>query len=145
VKSLIRLAVMEELDEIKNLIQSNMKDIGYFINKGIISEAIKSNRMLICVDDKIVGICIFNIRKKDSKFVIYDIITNKESRGKGYGKEMIDYIKNTYSNDIYLKCPTDSDSNIFYKKCNFELIKVEPGKHRQLNVWIFYNNGQVRL
>jgi len=101
--------------------------------------------MLICVDDKIVGICIFNIRKKDSKFVIYDIITNKESRGKGYGKEMIDYIKNTYSNDIYLKCPTDSDSNIFYKKCNFELIKVEPGKHRQLNVWIFYNNGQVRL
>jgi len=145
VKSLIRLAVMEELDEIKNLIQSNMKDIGYFINKGIISEAIKSNRMLVCVDNKIVGICIFNIRKKDNKFVIYDIITNKESRGKGYGKEMIDYIKNTYSNDIYLKCPTDSDSNIFYKKCNFELIKVEPGKHRQLNVWIFYNNGQVRL
>jgi len=136
---------MEELDEIKTLIQSNMKDIGYFINKGIISEAIKSNRMLVCVDNKIVGICIFNIRKKDNKFVIYDIITNKESRGKGYGKEMIDYIKNTYSNDIYLKCPTDSDSNIFYKKCNFELIKVEPGKHRQLNVWIFYNNRQVRL
>lgn len=142
---MIKFATIEDLDNVIKLIQDNMKDIGYFISNVIISEAINSKRLLICIDNKIVGICIFNIRKKDNKFVIYDIIIDKSYRGKGYGKELINYIKNNFKNDIYLKCPKDSNSNMFYEKCNFKLLKIEKGKHRELNIWIYYQLNQIRL
>ena len=142
---MIRLATIEDLNEVIEVVRRNMKDIGYFINQGIIIESIKSKRLLICIDNKIVGICIFNIRKKDSKFIIYDIITDKPYRGKGYGKELINYIKSNFKNDIQLKCPVDSISNIFYEKCNFKLFGTEKGKHRELNVWTYEQGNQIRL
>ena len=68
-------------------------------------------------------------RKKsiyDGKYVteIVDLYVKPEYRSKGYGKELIDFIKNKFNRRIELSCFYNAPANEFYKKIGLKTLEV---------------------
>jgi len=123
----------EMLNEIKNLCSKNSKELGW-VHSGTIKNAIEKNEIIIEKhNDKIIGVLIYHLRK-NNEITLYYIVVDKEYRNQGYGRKMINkLIGKGYK--ITLKCPEDLEANNFYKSVGFNLIRVEKGRKRRLNVW----------
>ena len=115
----IRYAKSKDIDAIKAIADSNPKSIG-FVLRPALEEAVENKKLIVAVDENgtVLGFCNYNIRKKDDVLVIY-------------AERMIEKLPKP----IMLKCPVDNESNKFYKRVGFELIRVDEGKKRKLNVW----------
>ncbi len=107
----------EKIDYIYKLFGKYDDELG-FVPKPLIQEEAIKGRVLYIEEDKIASACIFSLRK-DKIIVIYDIVTDKEYRGKGHAKEIIKFLSRNHL--VELKCPIDNQSNEFYKKIGFKL------------------------
>jgi ribosomal protein S18 acetylase RimI-like enzyme len=124
---MIRLARMSEIDAIKQVAQKHSREIGFILRPALV-EAVKRGELLI--DTASGGFCHYH-RRRDGVSVIYEICVPEAARGAGTARAMIDMLLRP----VELKCPVDNASNGFYEHIGFTLIRTDPGKKRQLNVW----------
>jgi len=127
------------LGQIKKIADLCKGDIG-FITKQTLLNAIDERRIIVSTDNgNIVGFVHFYHRKKDKQTTIYEIAVLPQKQKRDFGKkmitELIEYSRHLNRETILLKCPVRNNSNGFYKKMGFKLIKTVCGKKRQLNVW----------
>lgn len=123
----------EEIDIVYKLFNKYSKEV-WFVMKPTIRERLNKKELTIYrKDDKIIWACSFH-KKRDWFTVIYEIVVDKDYRGNGYGKDMIEFLIYKRHN-IILKCPIDNESNKFYDKIWWKLYWVEKWKKRQLNLW----------
>lgn len=75
--------------------------------------------------------------RKDGQLTIYEIWVSEETRGKGVAYNLLQELKSIPNTTaIFAKCPTDLESNNWYKRNGFELIGTEELKSgRKLNLW----------
>lgn len=128
----IRYAKSKDIDAIKAIADSNSKSIGLVLRPAL-EEAAENKKLIVAVDENgtVLGFCNYNIRKKDDVLVIYEICVDTMYRKNGIAECMIKKLPKP----IVAKCPVDNESNKFYKRVGFELIRVDEGKKRKLNVW----------
>lgn len=126
----VRHADMQDIDAIKSIADKYSNEIG-FVMRPALEEHCKKGFLLVAESgDAVIGFCNYN-RRKDGVSVIYEICTDYRYRGNGVARKMIDALPRP----IHLKCPIDNESNNFYAALGFELVDVEDGKKRKLNVW----------
>lgn len=119
-----------DLDMIKNVADQFTKELG-FVHRETVKKQIEKQQMFCAKSNgKVVGFCSFNNRK-DGITIIYEIAVLVKYRGNSIAKKMIKEL----NYPIRLKCPVGNDSNNFYAALGFELIEVEEGRKRKLNVW----------
>lgn len=127
---LICEANLEDIDGIKKIADKNANEIG-FVLRPALEEHCKKGSLLVAKDkDKIIGFCNYN-KRNDGVNIIYEICNDFKYRGNGIAKAMIEKIERP----IQLKCPIDNESNNFYKHYGFNLVEIEDGKKRKLNIW----------
>lgn len=125
---MVRLATLSDIDAIKKVAQKHTKELG-FILRPALEEAVRREELLF--EPESGSFCHYHVRR-DSICTVYEICVPPEQRGRGIAKQMI----NMLPRPVRLKCPVDNESNGFYQKYGFEKIAVEPGKKRELNVWM---------
>lgn len=128
----IRYAKHKDVDAIKAIADANSKAIG-FVLRAVIEKAVDEKKLIVAVDENgtVMAFCNYNVRKKDGVLVIYEICVDATYRSNGIAKRMIKKLPKP----IVAKCPIDNESNKFYKKLGFKLMKVDEGRKRKLNVW----------
>lgn len=123
-------ATLEDIDGIKKIADKNANEIG-FVLRPALEEHCKKGSLLVAKDkDKIIGFCNYN-KRNDGVNIIYEICNDFKYRGNGIARAMIEKLKRP----IQLKCPIDNESNNFYKHYGFDLVEIEDGKKRKLNIW----------
>jgi len=130
----VRWATLKDLDRIYSLAQEHTKELGY-ISRPVIERAIRERECIVVdISSNIVGFAKFH-KTRQRITTLYSICVSKDYRGKGFGKAMIQFLQEHNHRNIQLKCPTDNESNNFYKHLGFKLYATVPGKKRSLNIW----------
>lgn len=126
------------ITEIKKIADKCRKEIG-FINRAILQKALDENRVLIVKNEnnEIGGFLHYYLRKRDDIITVYELAVSTDLRGKGYGKQLIEALKEK-NKIIQLKCPVDNSSNGFYEHQGFQLIEISKGRKRMLNLWRWF-------
>jgi GNAT superfamily N-acetyltransferase len=71
-------------------------------------------------------------KRKDGWTTIYEIAVHPSWQRRGVGRELIDVLPRP----VRLKCTVDNEgANAFYDWMGFQLVRVEDGRKRKLNVW----------
>ncbi|MFA5080895.1 MAG: N-acetyltransferase [Candidatus Paceibacterota bacterium] len=78
------------------------------------------------------GYCLWHLRK-NGQLTISEILSIK----KGAGNKMLSILKKKKAFKIVAKCPVHYDSNEWYKRRGFKLVKVEKTRstNKDINVW----------
>lgn len=122
-----RLAKISDIDTIKQVAAKHTRELGFILRPALV-EAVRREELLF--DDATGSFCHYHTRR-DGVSVIYEICVPEQFRGGGIAREFL-YMMPL---PIQLKCPVDNESNKFYKHVGFNLVAVEDGKKRKLNVW----------
>jgi GNAT superfamily N-acetyltransferase len=145
-RSALSVVVAQEyhLSSVKELAEQHKRELG-FVNREILRKAIEARSVLIVPLEKeepvlLAGIVHFYIRR-DNVVALYSIAVAEAYRRRGVGRllfeELVNITRTSGKNQIRLKCPTDLPANLFYQRLGLELLTVEPGKRRPLNVWVY--------
>lgn len=126
----VKTATAADLDWLDKLFNSDTKSLGWSPRVQIM-EAIKKGE-IVHIDKS--AACKYH-KRKDGWVTIYTII----SKQKGLGGKLFEHIL-SLGLPVRLKCPVDLPSNQWYEKRGGTLAKVEPGKKRNLNVWVWDKN-----
>lgn len=87
---------------------------------------------LILVDG---GYCRFHLRR-DGQVTIHEIISQRPGAGQKILTELKTRLAGTAATSLFAKCPTDLESNAWWKKRGFELEQVETlSSGRKVNHW----------
>lgn len=135
---MIRKATLEDLDKIKELADSEVNAVGFTLRPALV-ESIHKNSVFVAVNDNDIIGYVAHRKKRDLTITLSTIVVCKKERGNSIGKQLIQtLIDEAITLDmkyILLKCPVELPSNNFYKALGFKLVRTDPGKKRQLNVW----------
>ncbi len=134
----IRKAVLSDLDEIKTLADAHKTELG-FILRPALAKSIHKDELLVVANSKgLIGFVDYHYRN-DEQITLYNIVIAPKYRRQGIGSRLVQSLvneaKEREKRHILLKCPAELDANKFYEALDFQLSKVEPGKHRKLNIW----------
>lgn len=130
-----RLGVESDVVPVCRLADKFESELGW-VRKNSILEAVEKRELIVCYkEEEIVGFCYFH-KRRDSWVTVYSIVTKKEFQRFGIGRELF----NMTPRPIRLKVTTDNHkANSFYEKFEGEIVRVEVGRNRELNVWEFKN------
>lgn len=141
----IQPAGPQHLVGIKLLSDQHKRELG-FVNRAIFEKAIAAGELLVAtsweneVGSEIVGFVHFYVRR-DTAVTLYSIVVNQTYQGSGLGRRLFEALvqaaKERGKTQIRLKCPTELAANLFYERLGLEIIEVEPGKQRPLNIWLY--------
>lgn len=70
-------------------------------------------------------------RRRDGRSTIYEVAVDKRYQGSGIVRALVQAVPTP----VQLKCTVENPANRFYERIGFRVVKREPGKHRELNVW----------
>ena len=146
-------AQLEHLAEVKRLSECFKRELG-FINRATLQRSIETQSLLVALCShtsqntsnesttqnayELAGIVHFYVRR-DEIITLYNIAVAPTYQKKGIGRRLFEALIGVTESRgktlIRLKCPSELPANLFYKHLGLELIVVEPGKHRPLNVW----------
>jgi len=143
--SLIRKAVPNDLDAIKQLTDQHRHELG-FVLRPALQEAIADQELFVAeVEDLIAGFVHYHHRR-DRQTTLYHIAVREERRGQGIGRALIEALSvestSRGQRQILLKCPKNLAANDFYANIGLSLICAEKGKRRELNVWVLQLEDQ---
>lgn len=125
-------AIADDIDVIKKLADSHKKELGFILRPALL-ESIQKNEVLVAkIDDQIIGFMHWH-KRKDGWSTRYHLCVQKDSRGKGIGKMLVDKVPKPNKG----RCPIDNESNKFFRKIGAKFRGTESGKKRRLNVWVF--------
>ena len=127
-----RLGTESDLPRLKNITNQYKNELGFVMNVSL-KDAIKRNEFIIAEqDDKIVGFVHFH-KRLDGWNTIREIAVLKDKTGHGIGKKLF----NMVDKPRRLKTTVDNEkANNFYKNMGMEILTIDPGKKRPLNVWV---------
>ncbi len=91
-----------------------------------LSEAADRGELLL-VDG---GLCRFHLRR-DGVLVIREVIVLVDRRRQGIGSKLVHRACKTHSGMVMAKCPTDYESNKFWRALGFVLVSEDKG----INEW----------
>ncbi len=127
----VRLADIDDIDEIKKIADQYKKEIG-FIVWPIFTNSAKAGELFVAFYQNQVAGFIRWHKRKDGWSTVYEICVDEKFRKLGIGNKLISRVPKP----IRLKCPTDNQYNGFYRHLGFILTGQESGRKRALNVWI---------
>jgi len=141
---LIRKAIIDDLSAIKKLADLETETLGFTIQSAIL-EGIQMGYVFVAeIDGKIVGFQQYYHRKGDLQTTLYRKTVSKDFRSRGIGTKLVDAVvseaRELGREVLVLKCPVDNTSNEFHKHYGFVLVRIEPGKKRELNVYEYKIN-----
>lgn len=130
----ISTSSFDRVVEAKAIANKYKQELG-FVN----SAALAESNLKGCLEViKGVGFAHFHHRK-DGQTTIYSLAVLPSFVRAGWGRLLFYRVLcnaiEHKSTTILAKCPEDLSSNIFYQAMGFNLINVESGKKRKLNVW----------
>lgn len=134
----LRKAQLNDLDAIKSLADANRYELGFVRRSALLSSI--QNEWIIVAEQAgdVVGFVSYRHRQ-DTQTTVYEICVETTKRRNGIGHALIKALVMEATalgkSRIRLKAPTDLSANAFYLAVEFELINVESGKQRQLNIW----------
>ncbi len=140
----IMMAEEHHLTLVKQLSEHYKHELG-FVNREILRKAISTRSLLIASEKGdtsalLTGMVHFYVRR-DNVVTLYSIVVAEAHRRRGTGRllfnELVNITRTLGGTQIRLKCPADLPANLFYQHLGFEVVMVEPGKRRPLNVWIY--------
>ncbi len=133
----LRKATVDDLSEIKRIADQHKNELG-FILRPILARAIEFNEVIIAKCDLVIGFVSYHHRK-DKVTTLHNIVVVDGFKGNGIGKKLfitvVKEAKTVGNYAVRLKAPADLPANHFYEEVGCELVFVEKGKHRELNVW----------
>lgn len=123
---------------VKEILDEHRVEFG-FIPKAVFFEAIDKGWLLVAkLNHFVVGFVRFRHRC-DKTTTLYEIAVANHNKRQGIGKALISsFIEHAIRNkqtEIILKCPVGLPANHFYSSLGFQLVRVDKGKRRDLNVW----------
>lgn len=126
-----RLAVNSDYKGIKYIANQWRSELG-FVMRVAIEDSIKKSEVFVCeIGGNIVGFIHYH-KRKDGWNTIHEIGVDKNFISKGIGKKLFNMVPIPRQ----LKTTTDNiKANEFYKRQGLDLIRVEKGNKRELNVW----------
>jgi len=142
--SSVMVAGEQHLPGAKQLADQHKRELG-FVNREILRKAIAAQSLLVALTDcgvptQLAGMLHF-YQRRDDIVTLYSIAVAEPYRRYGIGsllfEELVHIAHISGKAYIRLKCPTDLPANLFYEKLGLELITVEEGKQRPLNVWCY--------
>lgn len=128
----------DDLAQIKYICQKYPKELG-FVKRGYLAESIERGCIFVAKEaDLVIGFVEYR-QRKDEQTTLYHLAAHPEHHKRGVAKALIDKLAEESrllcKEIILLKCPEEMPANNFYEKYGFELIRIEPGKNRKVNVW----------
>lgn len=134
----VRWAEEKNIHAVKRLADDNRSALGFVVWASL-EERMRNRGLLVCEHgDKLVGFVSFRHRN-DGWTTIYDVCVEKEFRGKGLGRALVEAVEEDAlrigQRGIRLKCPVDLPANGFYARLGFTRIGLDNGKRRPLVVW----------
>ena len=146
----VELAALHHLDGAKRLSDRFKRELG-FVNRAILHKAIVAQELLLIpapnqplayaeTGPEIAGFTHFYVRR-DATITLYSIVVDRPYRNMGVGRRMfaalVEQARQHDKTQILLKCPTELSANLFYERLGLEIVRVEAGKLRPLNVWAY--------
>lgn len=126
----IRYGVERDMDEIDRIARQYPQEVG-FVRKAALRESMRRLEIYVAFHEgTIVGFVNWH-KRKDGWRTIYEIAVHRDWRGRGVGKALMRAV----GIPVRLKCPVDNVSNRFYEGLGMNLVRVEDGRVRRLNVW----------
>lgn len=118
--------------EIANLFQQHRDELG-FVNTAQVEE---KSTYTVCIDGELAGAALCNHCVRKPQTTLYDIAVIDSYRRDGVGTKLVEKIaSDSQHGKIVAKCPVELDANKFYSADGWEIVDVEEGKSRELNVW----------
>lgn len=139
---IIRKAQLEDLDDIKRLVDQHKQELGFVI-RGALARSIETSEVFIAlgVSKELIGFVHYRHRR-DHQTTLYNIVVEPDFQRQGVGTQLLDTLrddaKGRAQTFILLKCPQELPANKFYKEYGFKLIEVDEGKKRPLTIWQLY-------
>jgi N-acetylglutamate synthase-like GNAT family acetyltransferase len=118
--------------------KQNSKELG-FIPLTAVEKAINEDRLFThrSKDNKIHGYLMFGPIKRGKKVTIYQTCIMRESRYKGFGKELVNRLisraKENGAKGIRLRCAHDLEANKFWRSLGFKLSSIDCSGKRRIN------------
>jgi N-acetylglutamate synthase-like GNAT family acetyltransferase len=136
----IRTATLSDLDAVKHIADSHRKALG-FVLRSSLAESIQRGELLVAEGNgRVVGFVEYHLRR-DKQVTLYHIAIASDEYRQGIGQALFYSLrKESESNGgtrILLKCPVDLEANQFYQSLGFDLVDIQNGRKRPLNVWAF--------
>ncbi len=131
VRRQLRYGLVGDAEVCQGIVRENAEAFG-FVNLASLREAARRGELLVCeVDGEVVGFVSWYGRK-DGWNTIYEVAVRRGYKGVGIGRSLVYAVPTP----VRLKCPADMvGSNMFYAGLGFEMVGVEDGHKRPLNVW----------
>lgn len=124
--------MMRDYEAAADLFQSHRDELG-FVSR---AQCREKDLYVEYKNDSLVAAALCNHCIRKPQTTLYDIAVDEEYRRSGYATRLIRRIqRDSPHTKIVAKCPTDLDANEWYDSMGWTLTDVEPGKHRELNVW----------
>ncbi len=132
-------ATLADLDEIKRIVDDHKQELGFVIRPALAHSIDKSELIVAKLSsERVVGFAHYRHRK-DGQTTLYNLVVIDEFRRKSIATRLIEALeaeaRTLGQQFILLKCPSDLIANHFYKAIGYELIDLEDGKHKRLNIW----------
>lgn len=126
----IRRAVDGDISYISKIARQYPQELGFVSNVRLRDGISRKGLLVAEYGGTLAGFVLYR-QRKDGWHTIYEIGVDKNYRGKGVGRFLVDAVPCP----TRLKCTVDNSANEFYKKSHFYLVRTEEGRKRKLNVW----------
>jgi len=126
------VASASEAAQAADVFQQHRDELG-FVNRAQCEE---KDLVTVTRDGEIVGAALANHCVRKPQTTLYDIAVLPEYRREGLATTLVERLADDSPHDkIVAKCPEDLAANEFYDRTGWELVGMEDGKNRALNVW----------
>ena len=134
---MIRQGNIDDLEQILKLYNKNGKSLGRYFKQDVIDSLNDGYWYVKVNDDKIIGFCSYEIKKRLKKIVITDLCVDEKYRKQHIATNLINVI-HAKTQDMklpyYAECLEGLENNAFYYKiATLESIK----KHETYNILVF--------
>lgn len=125
----IRPALVDHIPMIKKIATQYPSELGFVNSAALQDSIVRGGLWVALIGQKVVGFVNYRARR-DGVSVVYEIAVHKDFRGAKIGTALL----STVPLPRKLKCTVDNTANQFYEK-SMQLVGVEEGRKRALNVW----------
>jgi len=134
---LMRPADVGDVGVCSRLTQAHRHELGFTTRSMLLSSIAHRSLAVAVLDGEVVGLVRFNVRKRDSVTVIYELVVGVKRRGVGSALVawLAEYGRGLGSPRITLRCPEGLAANDFYAAVGFQHDAIEEGRKRRLWVW----------
>lgn len=131
----IKKATMDDIPDVVHVAKWLKSELG-FVRRVTLERAVQSGYLYVARwqdanNDLVIGFA-NTYKRKDGWTTVYEIGVHPAWQRRGAGWALI----NVLPRPVRLKCPVDNDgANAFYDCMGFNLVRVDDGRKRKLNVW----------